>query len=139
MEELPEEIILRIFFFCGERTVFELGKVCALFRRLSVDPFLTKAFGHKKRMYAQSERRWFFSMMSRVKVSYYFSREKEFRKILVMGNRIKDFRRDASLIHSSPPHKLVIYHDVSKKIRPGDDEKVSPRKIYYVICGVDVS
>lgn len=136
MEGLPEEIVLLIFSFCGQKTVFELGKVCTLFRRLSVDSKLTKGFGHKKRMFAQSERRWFFSMMNRMEVSYYFLKDisggDQPKKILVRGNRIKDFRRETSVAHITPPHKLVIYYDISKKIHPNDDEGLSPHRIYYV-------
>ncbi|AEA06992.1 conserved hypothetical protein [Lausannevirus] len=142
MEELPEEVLLRIFSFCGQRATFELGKACTLFRRLSVDPFLVKEFGHKKRMFAQSERRWFFSMMTRVEVTYCFlssSQKNETKKILVRGNRIKDFRRDVSNTHMSPPHKLIIYYDFKNKIRPKDDEILSTFKIYYVKSAVDIS
>ncbi|ADB03927.1 F-box containing protein [Marseillevirus marseillevirus] len=135
MEQFPHEVLLEIFAFCGERTVFELGKVCKLFRQLSMDKQLTRFFGHEKNRRNLEERLWFFAMMKRTRVFGKFlgvTSTKEYSEYLCPGNKVSDFRRRMSEVHMSPPHYLIIYYlDGEERIVPSDEEVVDTTKIYF--------
>ncbi|BAU80058.1 F-box containing protein [Tokyovirus A1] len=130
----PQEVLLEIFGFCGERTSFELGKVCKLFRGLSVDKQLAKLFKHERNRRNLDERLWFFAMMKRVKVYGQFQRfsNTETTEYLCAGNKISDLRRRMAEKHMSPPHYLVVqYSEGEKRVTPPDCELLDPKKIYF--------
>lgn len=131
----PQEVLLEIFAFCGERTCFELGKVCKLFRSLSVDKQLAKLFEHEKNRRGIDQRLWFFAMLRRVKVSGKFLGIKSTvspSEYLCPGNRVSDLRRRMSEKNMCPPHYLVVYYlEGEEQVTPSDDERLDSGKIYF--------
>nr|WRK65536.1 F-box containing protein [Marseillevirus futianmevirus] len=133
----PQEVLLEIFAFCGERDAFELGKVCKLFRSLSTDKQLAKLFRHERNRRNLDERLWFFAMLKRVKVPGWFLGigNSKITEYLCPGNRVSDLRRRMSGAHMSPPHYLMVYYlDGEEKIIPSDGEVLDPKKIYFGKC-----
>ena len=135
----PEEVLLEIFAFCGDNAVFELGKVCQLFRRLALDRRLTVLFDHERRRKSVDERRWFFLMTRRVRIfampplgSMSAKEKREPKEYVCSGNKVDDLRKAMSRDHMIAPHNLSIcYFEGSKKLRPQPSEVLRKEKAYH--------